>query len=305
MPDNRRIFREWLNGSSGFFYTINESLYTGRTRFQDLELVDTDELGKVMLLDGITQVAEKNEWQYHEPMVHVPMLSHPEPQRVLVIGGGDGGILREVLKHPTVTEVDFAELDEKVISFSREYLPGISAGAFDDPRVQTHITDGRAFVEARKGRYDVVIMDMTDPEGPSELLYTREFFVLVAESLRDERGLFAMHSESPVVRPVAYQCIRKTLSEVFAEVHSLYTFVQMYATLWSITVASRRINPAALTPDEVAGRLSRRGLSGLHLIDPVNWRAMHTVPPYIAKLDASNVPVITDASHRFPDNFAR
>jgi spermidine synthase len=305
MPGDRRIFREWLNGSVGFFYAINRSLYTGRTRFQELELVDTDEFGKVLLLDRITQVAEKNEWQYHEPMVHLPMLSHPEPERVLVIGGGDGGILREVLRHPTVTSVDFAELDEEVISFSKQYLPDISAGAFDDPRVHTHITDGRAFVESQKARYDVVIMDMTDPEGPSEMLYTREFFAHVAESLRDERGLFAMHSESPVVRPIAYQCIRKTLSTTFTEVHSLYTFVEMYATLWSVTVASQRTDPSALSGDEIAGRMKSRRLSGLHLIDPGTWHALLAVPPYIAELSGADVAVITDAVHRFPDNFAR
>ncbi|WP_455382318.1 spermine/spermidine synthase domain-containing protein, partial [Salinispira pacifica] len=221
------------------------------------------------------------------------------------IGGGDGGILREVLKHPSVSQVDFVELDREVVEFSRRYLPDISAGAFDDPRVTIHISDGRAFVEAQDRRYDAVIMDMTDPEGPSEMLYTREFFSAVERCLKDERALFTMHSESPVVRPVAYQVIRKTLAQVFEQVHGAYAFVQMYATLWSIAIASRSTNPAALSPEEVDRRIADRGLSPLHLIDGASWHAMLTAPPYIASLRGGDVPVITDAAHRFPDNFAR
>ncbi len=305
MTGDKRVFREWLNNSSGFFYTVNKTLYKGRTRFQEIELVDTDEFGKVLLLDGVTQVAEKNDWQYHEPMVHVPLLSHPHPEQILVVGGGDGGILREVLKHPTVTHVDLAELDEEVVAFSREYLPAISGGAFDDPRVSFHISDGRAFVESCSRRYDAVIMDMTDPAGPSEMLYTREFFSLVERSLRDDRGVFTMHGESPITRPVAYQCIRKTLGAVFGEVHSTYAFIQMYATLWSIATASQQTSPKSLPAGEVFRRVEDRGLSGLRMIDEENWRSMLAVPPYVAALDGSDAPVITDAHHTFPDNFAR
>ncbi|HUX12607.1 MAG TPA: polyamine aminopropyltransferase [Spirochaetia bacterium] len=305
MTDEKRVFHEWLNRSSGFFYTVNKTLYKGKTRFQEIELVDTDEFGKVLLLDGVTQVAERNDWQYHEPMVHMPLLSHPRPEQVLVVGGGDGGILREVLKHPTVTHVDLAELDEEVVAFSREYLPEISGGAFDDPRVSFHITDGRAFVESCSRRYDAVIMDMTDPAGPSEMLYTREFFSLVERSLRDDRGVFAMHSESPITRPVAYQCIRKTLGAVFGEVHSIFAFIQMYATLWSITTASQQTSPRNLPAGEVSRRIKDRGLSGLHMIDAENWQSVLAIPPYVAMLDGSGIPVITDEKHSFPDNFAR
>ncbi|NJL70906.1 MAG: hypothetical protein HC888_04460, partial [Candidatus Competibacteraceae bacterium] len=112
---------------------------------KSIELIETEEFGNVLLLDKITQVVEKNDWQYHETMVHPAMLSHPDPRDVLVIGGGDGGILREVLRYKGVKAVDFVELDEEVVAFSKEYLPHINGGAFSDPRVRFRFRDGRAF----------------------------------------------------------------------------------------------------------------------------------------------------------------
>ncbi|MBD3241848.1 MAG: hypothetical protein GF331_14765, partial [Chitinivibrionales bacterium] len=200
-------FSEPLNPHFGFFYTVKKTLYRGRSRFQKIELIDTDEFGNVLLLDDITQVAEKNDYQYHEPMVHPALCCHPRPADILVIGGGDGGILREVLKHRTVRSVTFVELDEKVVEFSRKYLSSLNKGAFDDPRVETVFSDGRAFVEQNPKRFDVVIMDMTDPFGPSRMLYTREFYRAVKRSFKNTNGIFTMHSESPVVRPVAYNCV--------------------------------------------------------------------------------------------------
>ncbi len=303
MSNEKRLFQEWLNGSSGFFYTINRTLHRGKTRFQDIELVETDEFGNVLLLDNITQVVQKNDWQYHEPIVHVPMLTHSNPEKILIVGGGDGGVLREVLRHPSVTHVDFAELDEEVIEFSRTYLPDINGGAFDDPRVAIHVTDGRKFVESKRGTYDVVIMDMTDPFGPSRMLYTREFFEMVHRSLRSDEGLFAMHSESPITRPVAYQCIRKTLSSAFSTVRTLHTFIQMYATLWSITTSSAASDPIAVSAHEFDRRIADRGIAGLRMIDGQNLLALHVVPPYLDELESADAPVISDEHPEFPDHF--
>ena len=301
MGSEKRILTEWLNRESGFFYTVNRTLHRGRTKFQKLELVETEELGNVLLLDDITQVAEKNDWQYHEPMVHIPLLTHEKPERVLVIGGGDGGILREVIRHRSVSQIDIAELDGEVIEFSRKYLPALGGGAFDDPRVTISVADGREFVAAHPARYDVVIMDMTDPSGPSRFLYTREFFALVRASLRDERGLFTMHSESAVTRPATFARIRKTLQKEFRLVSTAHAFVQMYATLWSFSACSMSSDPTTLTAEEIDRRIADRGLTDLRVIDGVTWRAMHTAPPYIRRLDDEDVPAITDAQPDFPD----
>lgn len=301
----KRLIHEWLNKTSGFFYTVEKSLYKGKTKFQEIELVDTGEFGKVLLLDKITQVAEKNDWQYHEPMTHPALLTHPNPQRVLVIGGGDGGILREVLKYPTVEWVDFAELDEEVVMFSRSYLPSINEGAFEDPRVRFHFMDGRAFVESHPGAFDVVIMDMTDPFGPSKMLYTQEFFQAVKRSFRNSNGLFVMHSESPITRPLAFACIRKTLESVFNHVERLYTFIQMYATFWSISIASDSLKPTSRSAKEIDSRMQDLNLKGLHLVNGATLHAMTVEYPYITEILKRPVPLITDATPDFPDLFSQ
>lgn len=302
---DKRIFYEWLNDNHGYFYSINRTLHEGKSEFQKIELVDTSEMGNVLLLDSITQVAERVDWQYHEPMVHFPMLAHERPQRVLVIGGGDGGILREVLRHPSVTHVDFVELDRDVVEFSRTYLPHINDGAFDSDKVTIHIADGRGFVEQTSGSYDVAIMDMTDPFGPSKMLYTREFFQHVRDHLNPNNGIFTMHSESPVSRPIGYQCIRRTLGSVFPVVRSAYTFIQMYGTFWSFTVASNGPDIASFDADTIDKRIRNRNLDGLRIINGDTWQAMQMKYPFIAEIDRRSVPVITDAAPDFPDHFTQ
>ena len=304
MPSSRkRIFTEALNSAHGYYYTVNKSLYRGRSKFQKLELVDTDEFGRVLLLDDITQVSENKDHEYHEPMVHPALITHPRPSRVLVIGGGDGGIVREVLKYKSVNRIDFAELDEKVVSFSRRYLADMNKGSFDDPRVTIHITDGRAFVENHPGRFDVVIMDMTDPFGPSKMLYTREFFTAVKNSFRNTNGIFVMHSESPVTRPLAYSCIHKTLGKVFPRVRPFYLFIQMYATLWSISVCSMSADPATLDASAVKRRIASRGIKGLRVYSGDTHCAMQAAFPWIESLHRTGGRIITDRRPDFPDNF--
>ncbi len=296
--------RERYSRTSGWFYQAGKILYSGHTNFQDIKLVETGEFGAALLLDGATQVMEKNEFQYHETMVHLPMLAHQKPKKVLVIGGGDGGTLREVLKHSTVEQVDFVELDEEVVSFSRTHLKMINAGAFDDPRVKTHFTDGRFFVEeAPRASYDIIIMDMTDPAGPSLKLYTKEFFTAVKGLLKNEEALFVMHSESPETRPEAFARIHRTLKSIFPVVRGAYTFVRMYGTLWSFAIASAARDPRHTPPDIVAWRLRERKITGLKLVSPESWKAFFGEYPYIQDLLEKKGDISTDSSPDFPDTF--
>lgn len=298
----KRLYREHLNPDFGFWYTINKTLHKGKSPWQSIELVDTSEFGPVLLLDNVTQVASRGEYQYHEPMVHPALCAHPAPSRVLVIGGGDGGILREVLRYPAVREVHFAELDEAVVRFCARHLPDINAGAFGDPRVTTVFGDGRDYVEKHPGAFDVVIMDMTDPFGPSRMLYTREFFTLVKRSFRNRAGMFVMHSESPVVRPHAFACVHKTLGSRFAVTRTLYTYIQMYAALWSIAVSSDTVDIARTSAAAIDRRLAGAGITGLQLYTGATHKAMLTPYPWIEKLLASGGRVITDKNADFEDN---
>jgi spermidine synthase len=299
----RRIYTEALNPHFGFFYTVKKSLRRASTRFQSIELVDTDEFGKVLLLDNITQVAERNDHHYHEPMVHPALCTHPRPRRLLVIGGGDGGVLREALKHKTVERIELAELDEGVIEFSKKYLAAVHADSFRDPRVVVHVADGRGFTAQHPGLFDVVIMDMTDPFGPSKMLYTRDFFNLVKKSFRDRDGMFVMHSESPISRPVAFSCIQKTLRSAFRYVNPFYIYIQMYAVLWSITICSDTIDTAAAKAVSIERRLRRSGITGLKVYNGATHASMQVVFPHINELLERPVPVITDKAPDFPDNF--
>lgn len=301
-PD-RKLYTEALNPFFGYFYTIKKSLMKEKTKYQEIELIDTDEFGKVLLLDEITQVAEKNDYDYHETMVHPALCSHPKPHSILVIGGGDGGILREVLKHKSVKRAVIAEIDEGVIAFSKKYLTSVHNGCFDDPRVGVNIVDGRKFVEAHKGEFDVVIMDMTDPFGPSRMLYTKEFFKVVKSSLRDSNGIFVMHTESPVSRPLAFACIQKTLRSVFPNVNPMYLYIHMYAVLWSITLSSENTNASLIKSAAVDKRLAKNNLNGLRVYNGATHVSMQAQFPYISQILKRPARTITDAKPDFPDDF--
>lgn len=319
-----REIREKLNAHQGYHYTAGQTLVSTDTPYQRAELVETEAFGRVLLLDGATQVSEKWEYRYHEPMVHPAMLAHPDPRRVLVIGGGDGGILREVLKHRTVQHVDFAELDEAVVQFSRNQLAYINAGAFDDTRVHCVFGDGRDFVQAAASSlgsstqpgYDVVIMDMTDPEGPARFLYTKEFFAEVQKTMRGGLGIFVMHGESPAARQAAFACIGKTLKAVFPVVSTATTFVPMYGTLWSFRYGVSNAgteagagpiqNPALLTPAEVDALIASRMDSEPIMATGAMWPALFGPDPIVAEAETHVLGrVITDGQPDFPDSFER
>lgn len=300
----QREIWERLAPGFGWFYEVGETLHAGRTKFQEIEVVRTAAFGTTLLLDGATQVMETCEFQYHEPMAHLALLAHPDPRRVLVIGGGDGGLLREILKHRCVEAVDFVELDEEVVTFSRRHLAALGGGAFEDSRVKLAFRDGRAFVvEAAPASYDVVIMDMTDPLGPALPLYTVEFFRAVSRVLRNERSFFVMHTESPETRPAAFSRIRRTLAAAFPVVRGAYAYVRMYGTLWSFAVASQGRDAADLPSAEVDARIVQRGIGPLKLVSGATWPSLFSRYPYVEELMTEPGDICTDSNAAFPDAF--
>ena len=301
----QRYFCERLNPHFGYFYTVKETLHKEQTQFQELEIIDTEEFGRVMLLDGITQVVEKNEYLYREPMVHPALAAHPDPQSVCVIGAGDGGIMREVLKHNPQTAIQ-CELDPAVIDACKQYVPNISQGAFEDPRCRLELGDGRKFIEETEERFDTVIMDMTDPFGPSTMLYTQEFFQAIKNTLRDEHGYFVMHCESPIARPVAYQQILNTLGKVYRYQHVVYIYIQMYSVLWSIVISSDNETVPNISEDEIKKHLHERGINDLRVYNPQTHHAMQAEYPFVSEIReaAAGLPVITDAKPTFEDEGA-
>jgi spermidine synthase len=154
---------------------ITKSLEKIKSEFQEIEVVDSDAFGKILLIDGIIMVTESDEFCYHEMIAHVPLCVHTKAQKVLVIGGGDGGTVREILKHDNIKEVEVCEIDEKVIEVSKKHFPYL-ANSFNDPRVQIYCEDGNKFIKAKKNEYDIIIVDSSDPIGPAEVLFRREFY---------------------------------------------------------------------------------------------------------------------------------
>jgi len=182
-----------------------------QTDFQTIDVYDTEAFGRVLTLDGHIQLAEIDESVYHEFLVHVPLLSIASPVSALVVGGGDGGVLREICKHPSIEHIDIAEIDQGVIDESRKYLPHISDGAFEDPRVKVHITDAFAFVKNTNRQYDLIVVDSTDvyedeEGGISEQLFTREFYTDCLHALSAE-GFVVTQADNPVFCPYSLEHI--------------------------------------------------------------------------------------------------
>ncbi|MEO0367141.1 MAG: polyamine aminopropyltransferase [Pseudomonadota bacterium] len=175
-------FEETLYDSVAQKFRIDKLYFEDKTEHQHLMIFHNAALGRVMTLDGVVQTTEADEFVYHEMMAHVPLLAHERAEQVLIIGGGDGGMLREVIKHP-VTHVTQVEIDLSVVEMAKQYLPNHSAGAFDDPRLNLVIDDGMAFVQNTDQQFDVVIVDSTDPIGPGEVLFSERFYAEVKRCL--------------------------------------------------------------------------------------------------------------------------
>jgi spermidine synthase len=189
-------FEETLEIESGKTIKIEiEDLLERRdSKFQRIEVYKTKPFGRMLVLDGVIMCTEFDEFAYHEMIVHVPMCIHARPQNVLVIGGGDGGSIREVLKHADVKRVDLCEIDEEVVNMSKKHLPTLAC-AFNDKRVTVHAEDGAKFVSDRKNEYDIIIVDSSDPIGPAEVLFSEDFYISMKASLKED-GIAVTQSES-------------------------------------------------------------------------------------------------------------
>lgn len=210
------LYTENLYDGYGQSFEIDEVLFEQQTDSWHLIIFRNRFFGTVMALDGIIQTTEKDEFVYHEMLTHVPLFAHGNAKNVLIIGGGDGGILREVLKHPEVEQVTQVEIDQAVIDMCKEYLPGHSAGAFDDPRANIVIADGMDFVQQSGEKYDVIISDCTDPVGPGEVLFSSDFYQGCKQRL-NEGGVFVAQNGVAYMQVDEVVTTRRRLSPYFSD----------------------------------------------------------------------------------------
>lgn len=277
-------------------HAIAEVLYTGRTKFQSIEILRSPAFGKLLVLDGKIQSSEVDEFVYHEALVHPPMIAHPSPAKVFIAGGGEGATLREVLAHKTVQKAVMVDIDRDVINICRQYLPDYHAGAFDDPRAGIHYTDARQFLTDTKDRFDVIIIDLTEPveRGPAYLLYTKEFYQIIQSKLT-ENGLISVQAGcASYIELLNLKSVRHTLKSIFPIVNVYQADIPSFGGPWGFCIASMSIDPTKLSPAEIDKRIKDRGLTHLKFYDGLAHQGMFQFPKHMRRAISRGARLITD-----------
>lgn len=221
---------------------ITKSLEKIKSEFQEIEVVESQSFGKILLIDGVIMLTEADEFCYHEMIAHVPLCVHPKAQKVLVIGGGDGGTVREILKHGNVNEVDICEIDEKVIEISKRHFPYL-ANSFDDPKVKIYCEDGNKFIKTHKDRYDIIIVDSSDPIGPAEVLFRREFYEAMYQAVKDD-GIVVTQAESFFYHSKIIKSLFSFIRDIYPISEYYYTLVPTYPSgIIGFTFCSKKYHP--------------------------------------------------------------
>ncbi|MBI2917827.1 MAG: polyamine aminopropyltransferase [Chloroflexi bacterium] len=262
-------------------FSVQSIVYSGRTPYQKVEVIDTDLFGRCLILDDKVQSTTADEFIYHEALVHPALLAHPQPQNVLIAGGGEGASLREVLRHRSVTHVTMLDIDREVVDLCRRFLPGMSQGAFDDPRAELVVTDAWEHLEKRREKYDVVILDLTDPmpDGPSQRLNSREFYQLIKRRLSPE-GVVVTQAGSTAWRELARFCATyNTMRKVYTFASGYQVSVPCFGIVWGFVVASPALKP--LQPEEVDRQLAERLSSQLRFYDGIAHQGIFSLPKFL------------------------
>jgi spermidine synthase len=283
MTGGRKPGEDWLceEQAPGLWFCLGVKrwLVRRRTPYQVLDLAETESHGRVLALDGRFMLSERDEFFYHEMLVHPALLAHPSPEKILIVGGGDGGALREALRHP-VQEVTLVEIDPEVIEVCKEWLPSVHQGAFLDPRVHVEISPGERFLPEHTGEFDVILVDSTDPIGPGAALFQPSFFQSCQKALRPE-GVLALQAGSPWFHPEELQEVVRNLKSLFPTVLPYLGFMPIYPSgMWSYVLASF----AEIPGEEVLWKRYRaRNLRTRYFTPAVFWAAC-ALPPFVAEL---------------------
>lgn len=245
-------------------FCVKTPLFMGRTAFQNVAILDTYEYGKMLVIDGKTQSAEDDEYVYHEALVHPALVTHPDPRAVLIIGGGEGATLREVLRYRSVERVVMVDIDRELVALCQKLLPEWHQGAFEDARVELIYADGKDYVERSGANFDVIIIDVCDAleEGPALVLYTEDFYRRVRERLAPGGLLVVQAMELSGIDYKDHVQVRDTLQKVFAVVRSYATFIPSFWAQWGFVIASDGLDPVAAPRDLLAARIQSRGAMG-------------------------------------------
>jgi len=282
-PEGCPTQTEWLTEHLGLTYRVEQTLMQTQSPYQHIDVLQTPAFGRLFRLDGCLMTSEADEWFYHENLALLPAISHPAPRRALVIGGGDGGSARQLLKDLRLESLVVCELDVQVVEMAKTYLSRVHQGAFDDPRLQLQIADGLAYVAQSQDPVDLLVLDLTDPQGVAEPLYQPACFADCARLL-GEQGVLSLHLGSPQWQPQRVSRLVSDLRQQFAIVRLILVPIALYGGLWAMACASQRTDPKDLDSAEVERRLRERGITGLHYYNGDTHVAALALPNFVRRL---------------------
>lgn len=274
-------FSEMQTLNVKFSIRVERQLYSGQSEFQRIDVFESPEFGRFLTLDGYMMLTERDEFIYHEMITHVPLAVHPKVKRVLVIGAGDGGVIRELVRYPEIEDIDLVEIDELVVEVCRKYLPQ-TACRLDDPRVHIHYEDGLKYIRSCEDEYDLILVDSTDPFGPGEGLFTREFYGNCFKALKDD-GIMINQHESPFYAEDAAACqsMHKLIVESFPISKIYQAHIPTYPSgHWLFGFASKKYHPLR---DLDETRWNLRGLSCKYYTTTLHKGAFY-IPAYVERL---------------------
>ncbi len=277
----------WLSEryrDAGVEFRVTKTLFHSVSEFQTVDIVETAAYGRMLLLDGAIMTTEKDEFVYHEMISHIPLLAHPNPKQVLVIGGGDGGTIREVLKHPSVERAVLCEIDGMVIDASREYLPTI-AGKLGDPRVDIQVRDGAAYIRDHANTFDVILIDSSDPEGPALSLFNEAFYTDAKNALT-ENGILTAQTGSALSQAQEVRDTYRMLRKVFPQVQAYTGCVATYpGHQWTWSFCSKGVKPLESINEALAKEIEKT----TQYYNRDVHKAAFALPNYVQELTQSGV----------------
>lgn len=305
-PGNNYWLIEQVQPGHAHMYGVDRVIYSGDTPHQRVDVFEARLWGRCLALDGNLQSAQFDEYIYHEALVHPAMVLHPQPQNIMVAGGGEGAILREIFKHPSVARVVMVDLDERVVEICREYLPDWSRGSFSDARLKLVYGDARRYLEKTEEKFDIIFLDLPEPfaGGPCYLLYTKEFYRTVFSRLR-AGGAIALQADNLNGRLLdCHGSIAATIKQVFPRMYSYSAFIPSYDANWGFIYAqdspTGQAPPVAdvanIDPSFIDGVLDKRGIGDLLFYDGITHRYLFSLPKDIRRLLQGDYPIIEDSN---------
>lgn len=270
MNNSKIWFSNW--DSPNIRHQINGTvIHHEKSDYQTIDIIDTNSYGRLLVLDGEIQVSEKFSSYTHESLTHPALLCHPNPKKVLIIGGGDGGCIKEILKYKSVNEIHVIEIDKKVVEISEQYFKGIKE-SFSHKKVKLNIGDGFDFIEKNKNCFDIIILDISDPKGPAAKIFSKEFLIKVKSRL-NQNGIVITHCESPDSAGEIYYQIIQTFKEVFQIVSPFRVWIPHYIDFWGRLIASDKIDPKKFTVEEIGYKVKSQKIE-LEWINPSLFKAI-------------------------------